>query len=76
MADETTNDDLRAELDRVETEIDGLGRNLREVRDSMTDGGPMDPEDRAAVLTQVEELEGVRSGLEQRREAIREQLGS
>ena len=75
MADETTND-VRTELERVETEIDELGRNVREVRGSMLDGGSMDPEDRATALTQVEELEAVRTGLERRRETIREQLGS
>ena len=74
--DQTANDDLRAELERVETEIDELGRNVREVRGSMLDGGSMDPEDRATALTQVEELEAVRTGLERRRETIREQLGS
>ena len=74
--DETTKDDLRTELERVETEIDELGRNVREVRGSMLDGGSMDPEDRATALTQVEELEAVRTGLERRRETIREQLGS
>ena len=73
---ETATADLRAELERVETEIDELGRNVREVRGSMTDGGSMDPEDRATALTQVEELEAVRTGLERRRETIREQLGS
>jgi hypothetical protein len=74
--DETTKDDLRAELERVDAEIDELGRNVREVRGSLNDGGPMDPEDRSTALTQVEELEAVRTGLERRRETIREQLGS
>ena len=76
MADETTNDDLRAELERVETEIDELVRNIRDVRGSLNDGGPMDPEDRSTALTQIEELDAVRTGLERRRETIREQLGS
>lgn len=74
--DETAKDDLRAELERVETEIDELGRNIREVRGSLSDGGPMDSEDRSTALTQVEELDAVRTGLERRREAIRERLGS
>jgi len=74
--DKTANDDLRTELERVEAEIDELGRNIQDVRGSLSDAGPMDPEDRSTALTQVEELDAVRSGLERRREAIREQLGS
>ena len=74
--DETAKDDLRAELERVEAEIDELGRNIRDVRGSLSDGGPMDSEDRSTALTQVEELDAVRTGLERRREAIRERLGS
>ena len=74
--DETTKDDLRTELERVDAEIDELGRNVREVRGSLNDGGPMDPEDRSTAHTQIAELEAVRTGLERRRETIREQLGS
>jgi hypothetical protein len=73
---DTANDDLRAELERLDTEIDELGRNIRDVRGSLSDGGPMDSEDRSTALTQVEELDAVRTGLERRRDAIREQLGS
>ena len=73
--DEPTREELQAELDRLEAELDELVRDIRSVRDSISDGGPMDPEDRAAALSQVEELEAIQARLRQRREAVLGQLG-
>lgn len=72
---QSTSEDQRAELDRLENELAEQDRSIREVRESMTDGGPMDPEDRAAAMIQIEELEAVRDGLQRRRETLREELG-
>ena len=74
--DDTANDDLQTELERLDAEIAELERNISDVRGSLRYGGPMDSEDRSTALTQVEELDAVRTGLERRRDAVREQLGS
>ena len=77
MADEDpTYDDLRAELDRLDAELVEIDRDVRQVRDSLADGGPMDAEDRASALSQIEELEQVRDRLSRRRETVRAELGS
>ena len=47
---------------RVDEELAELDRDVRDVRESMTDGGPMDPEDRAAAMIQIEELEAIEGG--------------
>ena len=72
----STRDDLRAELERVDAELEELDRDIRGVRDSLTDGGPMDVEDRSAALGQVDELEAIEARLRQRREVIVERLGA
>jgi hypothetical protein len=72
MADETTPDDqdTRAELERVDSQIADLRQGIRDLRDGLVDAGPMDPEDRAAILTQADELQAVLGALEQRRESL------
>jgi hypothetical protein len=72
---QSATDDRRAELDRLESELVEQDKSITGVRDSMTDGGPMDPEDRAAAMIQIEELEAVREGLQRRRDALRDELG-
>lgn len=76
MADEELTYDGRGELERVESELGQLDRDIREVRENLNDGGPMDPEDRSAMLTQIEELQAIRARLRQRRESLVERLGS
>ena len=77
MADqETTHGNPRAELERVEAELAELVEDIRGVRDSLTDSGPMDIEDRAGALSQIEELERIQDRLEQRRDSLREELGA
>ena len=71
-----TDDKLPAELSRVDAELAELEQDVRDVRDSLTDSGPMDVEDRAAALGQIDELEAIEARLQQRREAIVEQLGA
>jgi hypothetical protein len=72
---QSATDDRRAELDRLESELVEQDKSITGVRDSMTDGGPMDPEDRAAAMIQIEELEAIREGLQRRRDALRDELG-
>jgi hypothetical protein len=76
MADDKTNDDTRAELERVEAQIAEIRREVRDLRDGLSDAGAMDPEDRSAVLSQAEEQEAVAAELERRRDTLRERLGS
>ena len=75
MTDDITNDDPRTELARVEEQIEDLQRAVRELRASLNDAGPTDPEDRALVLSQAEEQEAIIAELERRRRHLREQLG-
>jgi hypothetical protein len=68
--------DLRAELRLVEEQRADLLRQASELRASLgEDAGPMDHEERTAMLTQAEELEGFAAVLERRREALLEKLG-
>jgi hypothetical protein len=68
--------DLRAELDRVEQERAQLLRQARELRASLgEDAGPMDHEERTAIITQAEELEAFAAVLGRRRDALLEKLG-
>lgn len=76
MADDATNDDPRAELDRLDRQLEELQRTVRDLRTGLNDAGPVDPEDRALVLSQAEEQEAIINELEQRRDHLREQLGS
>jgi hypothetical protein len=69
-------DDLRAELRRVEEERADLLRQAKELRASLgEDAGPMDAEEVTAIITQAEELEAFAAVLERRREALLEKLG-
>jgi len=73
-----TTNEIRAELDKVEREIEQLGKSAHELRASIGDeaGGPMEPEDRAATLTQAEEQEAIMETLEARRDELKRELGS
>ena len=75
MAD-IPDDDARTELDRVEGQIADLRQTVRDLRASLNDAGPADPEDRSLVLSQADEQEAIIAELEQRRDHLREQLGS
>lgn len=75
MAD-IPDDDPRTELDRVEGQIADLQQTVRDLRASLNDAGPADPEDRSLVLSQADEQEAIIAELEQRRDHLREQLGS
>ncbi|MDT4904943.1 MAG: hypothetical protein QOJ37_93 [Pseudonocardiales bacterium] len=77
MADRSEQESLRQELQDVEAEIAEQRKLIDDLRSQVggEDAGAMDAEDVAAILTNVEEIEGVLEGLEQRREGIRRQLG-
>ena len=57
--------DVDARIAEVESQIDELRRQV-----GGQDEGPQDPEDTAAALTNVEELQGVLEALRQRRERL------
>ncbi|WP_375490479.1 hypothetical protein [uncultured Jatrophihabitans sp.] len=57
--------DVDARIAEIETQIDELRRQV-----GGQDEGPQDPEDTAAALTNVEELQGVLEALRQRRERL------
>jgi hypothetical protein len=68
--------DLRNELSLIEEERAELLRQAKELRASLgEDAGPMDAEERTAIITQAEELEAFAAVLERRREALLEKLG-
>jgi hypothetical protein len=75
VADDIANDDPGAELARVERQIEELRQTVRDLRASLVDAGPTDPEDRTMVVSQADEHEAVIAELEQRRDLLREQLG-
>ena len=64
---ESPSGDESQELDRqiaeVEASIEGMRTELR-------DAGALDSEERAATLTNIEELEGVLDGLRRRKESL------
>lgn len=71
--DEAPQDELQ-DLDRRISETSEL---IRQLRESITgDSAGMDAPERAAVLTNIEEQEGILDGLRRRREALEQQLGS
>lgn len=76
MTDDITNEGHRTELTRVEGQIEDLQQAVRDLRASLNDVGPTDPEDRSLVLSQVEEQEAIIAELEQRRRHLRELLGT
>jgi len=61
------------ELSRLDEERSQLQREIQGLHEQLRDAGPMDAADRSQILTQVEELEGVLSGLDERRETLLEQ---
>jgi hypothetical protein len=76
VTDDITNDDPRTGLARIERQIEELQQAVRDLRASLNDAGPTDPEDRSLVLSQAEEQEAIIAELEQRRRHLREQLGA
>jgi len=69
-------DDLRAELSRIDDELAELHRQVREIRSQLADEGPVDAADRAAAMSQAEELVALTVPLERRREAVRVKIVS
>ena len=76
VTDDITNDDPRTEIARIERQIEELQQAVRDLRASLHDAGPTDPEDRSLVISQAEEQEAIIGELEQRRRHLREQLGT
>jgi uncharacterized coiled-coil DUF342 family protein len=77
MADMTT-DEIRAEIDKLEGEIEGMRKTAQELRSGLDDAasGPAEPEERAAAIEQAEEQEFIIESLEARRDELKRQLGS
>jgi|SRR5579875_31135 len=67
---ESPNDELH-DLDR---QIEDTTRDIAALREQLASSGPLDSEERAAMLTNREELEGVLDGLQRRRDAVRDKL--
>jgi len=65
-------DDASAEAQELDQQIAELARSLDEISSGLADGGAMDSEERAAALTNREEIEGVLDGLRRKREALRD----
>lgn len=76
MADDITNDDPRTELAQVEAQIEDLRETARDLRSSLNDAGPVEPEDRAQVIYEAEQQEAIIGELEMRCDELRKQLGS
>ena len=76
MADDSTDEGPRTELIRVERQLEELRQTVRDLRAGLNDAGPLDPEDRSLVLSQADEQQAIITELEQRRDHLREQLGS
>jgi SMC interacting uncharacterized protein involved in chromosome segregation len=70
-----TESDPKAELRAIDEQIDQVTRDIDGLRDQLADAGAIEPEERAAVLTNREELEGVLDGLRRRRATVSEQVG-
>ena len=77
MSDDTSPEQLRQELHDLDAQIAELRGQTAEVTAGIgpEGDGVQNSEDIAAELTSVEEDEGIIEVLEQRREAIRAQLG-
>jgi uncharacterized protein involved in exopolysaccharide biosynthesis len=71
----TESSDPRAELQDLDQRINELSAQIDQLRADLTSSGPMDSEERAAALTNIEELEGSLDGLRGRRESVQAQLG-
>ena len=65
-------DDASAEAQELDQQIAELARSLDEISSGLADAGALDSEERAAALTNREEIEGVLDGLRRRREALRD----
>ena len=65
-------DDASAEAQELDQQIAELARSLDEISSGLADAGAMDAEERAAALTNREEVEGVLDGLRRKREALRD----
>ena len=70
-----TESDPKAELREIDEQIDQVTRDIDGLRDQLADAGAIEAEERAAVLTNREELEGVLDGLRRRRATVSEQVG-
>ncbi len=66
--------DPKDELRDLDQQIDVVTRDITELRDQLADAGTIESEERAAILTNRAELEGVLDGLRRRRETISERL--
>jgi hypothetical protein len=66
----TTSDDAPDALQQLDAEREQLREEIQGLHAQLREDGPMDAADRSTILTQVEELEGVLSGLDQRRLAL------
>jgi hypothetical protein len=58
------------EARELDEQIADVKQSIAEIDTSLADAGPTDPEDRAAALTNREELSGVLDGLQRRRAAL------
>ena len=66
---------LPADISRVEAELAELHRQAQELRAELgPDSGPMDGNERAAILTRAEELESFAYELEGRRDSLLKKL--
>lgn len=75
MADDK--DALEERLREVETDLDALRRDVRDVRERIGDRSddPTDPEERAALLTSIGEQEALLTRMEERRTELLHRLG-
>ena len=64
--------ELKAQLDEVDRDLEGLRRTAAEVRSNV--GEEDDPEDRGALIQQADELDGQVEDLLARREDLVRQL--
>jgi hypothetical protein len=65
-------DEARTEAQELDQQIADLTRSLDDISSALADAGAMDSEERAAALTNREEIEGVLDGLRRRRETLRD----
>jgi phage host-nuclease inhibitor protein Gam len=68
-------DEGRTEVEELDQQIADVSREAEQISATLADAGAMDSEERAAALTNREELEGVLDGLRRRRESLRGSTG-
>jgi len=68
-------DEGRTEAEELDQQIADVSREAEQISATLADAGAMDSEERAAALTNREELEGVLDGLRRRRESLRDSTG-